>query len=287
MEYPTDFPPQARARVEAEGLKATRDLERDREHVAWSPYGPGAEDEANLRKYILRVFWAFAQQACKLGSLWTVTRIRAEADEFLRTLTIEAYHREGYDQSGRKLREIICHWDGSVLPEIRREFEKSEEWHQFQEQLLAVAEAQAAEHRSRPQHSVEKPEGLLHSEKAATPLVHDAGTSPTRSLKAQKGELCVKVIGEVKQLYVELRGKSQRMSFEGLRQDHPDFDVLSILDRSPFDNGDRDLICHPRQWGVRPTRYATGILKRHFGTDSDDTIRDYRKVYRKESKPRT
>jgi hypothetical protein len=143
MDYPRDFPPEARARVEAEGLKATRDLERDRDQVPWSRYGPTAKDEENLRRYILRVFLAFAQQACKLGPLWTVDRIRAEANEFLRRFTIEAYYHEGHDKDGRKLRDMVSHVNGSILPEVRREFEKSELWHQFQEELLAVAEAAA------------------------------------------------------------------------------------------------------------------------------------------------
>jgi hypothetical protein len=114
MDYPPDFPPQARARVEAEMLKGIKDLERGREKVVWS------EDEANLRKYILRVFLVFGQEACKLG--WPVDRIRREADEFLRKFTIEAYDREGHDKHGRKLREMIDRFDGSIRPDVRREF---------------------------------------------------------------------------------------------------------------------------------------------------------------------
>jgi hypothetical protein len=129
---------------------------------------------------------------------------------------------------------------------------------------------------------VEKPEGLSPAEQAATPPVCDAGASSPQSLRVARGELCAKVIGEVEQLYRELKSKSQSTNFEDLRRDYPEFEVLKILSRSLFDDEDRALICHPRQWGVRPPRHATGILKRHFGTDSDNTIRDYRKAYNRE-----
>ncbi len=152
MEYPEDFSPQARARVEAERLKAGKELEQQRNEVTWSPFGPSTADEENLRKYILRVFLVFAQEACKLGSQrsWTVDRIRSAADEFLRSFTIEAYYDKGHDKSGRELREMVSHWNGSILPKVQREFEKSPEWHQFEQELLAVAEQQT---RGSPQSS--------------------------------------------------------------------------------------------------------------------------------------
>jgi hypothetical protein len=137
MEYPREFSQQARARVEAERLSAGKQLQRDRKGVPWSRYGPGLKDEANLRKYILRVVFVFAAQACELGSqgLWTVDRVRSEVDEFLRRFTLEAYYENGCDKTGRKLREMASHWDGSILPEIRREFESSAEWQQIEEAL--------------------------------------------------------------------------------------------------------------------------------------------------------
>ena len=152
MDYPQDFSPQALARVEAERLKAGKQLEQRRNQVPWSRYGPVRADEENLRKYILRVFLVFAQEACKLGSQrqWAVDRIRSEVGEFLRRFTIEAHSDKGYDKQGRKLREMICDGSWGIRPEVQREFEKSAEWKQFEQELLAVAEQQA---RGSPQSS--------------------------------------------------------------------------------------------------------------------------------------
>jgi hypothetical protein len=145
MEYPREFSLQARARVDAEKLGATRQLRQDRNDAPWSRFGPSRKDEENLRNYVLRVFLVFAEQACELGAQgrWTVDRIRSVTDEFLRRFTIEAYSEEGHDKTGRKLREMVSHWDGHVLPEIRREFEGSAKWQQFEEALEAVAIQQA------------------------------------------------------------------------------------------------------------------------------------------------
>jgi hypothetical protein len=111
-----------------------------------------------------------------------------------------------------------------------------------------------------------------------------AGPRVTLSLRAQRGELCAKVIDEVKGLYLELRERDQEVTFEELRKGHPRFDTLKILSKQPFTDEDRDLICHHREWGVRPQRYATGILKRYFKVGSDETIRDYRKLHAKDQK---
>ena len=166
-EYPEEFSRQARARIEAEKLKARNQLEQQRNQVPWSGgYLPRPADEENLRKYILRVFLVFAQEACKLGSRaqWTVDRIRSEADEFLRRFTIEAYSNEGYDKQGRKLPKMTDY--GSIKEEVRWAFKESAEWHQFEQELLAVAEQQT---RGSPQSS-----GKVEAQIQAT----ITGTSP-------------------------------------------------------------------------------------------------------------
>ena len=137
MEYPREFSAQARGRVEVEQIRAHRDLDQNRNQVAWSRYGPVAADEGNLRRYILRVFLAFSEEACKL-ELWAVDRVRSEALEFLRLFTIQAYYEDGHDKSGRKLSRMISDHDGSILSEVEREFRKLAEWGQFEEQLLAL-----------------------------------------------------------------------------------------------------------------------------------------------------
>jgi hypothetical protein len=140
--YPLEFSAQARARVEAENLKARKLYDEQRQNVPWSKFGPSRADEENLRRYILRVFHVFTQEACKLGSQGelTIEQIRSSADEYLRLFTIEVYYHEGYDKNVRKLREMTSHMNGSILPEVEREFRRSDEWHQFEGELLTVAE---------------------------------------------------------------------------------------------------------------------------------------------------
>jgi hypothetical protein len=147
VKYPQEFPPRALALIEAEKLRARRQLQEQVSQAPWSKYGPSATDEENFRKYVLRVFLVFAKEACKLGAhgSWTMDRVRAETDEFLRLFTIQAYYEDGHDKQGRELPKMISHMDGSILPEVRRKFRSSAEWQQFEGELLAVAEQIAKE----------------------------------------------------------------------------------------------------------------------------------------------
>ena len=147
MEYPQEFSQQARARVESEKIRAGRDFEQAKQAVQWT-----AEVEVLLREYVLRVFIAFVQQACKFGrnDTWSVDRIESESLEFLRLLTIDAYYSKGYNKSGHLLSEWVSHWNGSILSEIEREFEKSPLWKKYQDMLLRVAKYQAVERRTLP-----------------------------------------------------------------------------------------------------------------------------------------
>lgn len=106
-----------------------------------SGYGRIHKHEENLRNFILRVFLAFTQEACKVGlaGIWTVDRIREEADEFLRRFTIEAYYGYGHDSSGHRLPEMTSNW-GHLKLEVEREFRKSSEWRKYEDELLATAE---------------------------------------------------------------------------------------------------------------------------------------------------
>ena len=104
------------------------------------------------------------------------------------------------------------------------------------------------------------------------------------SLKVQRGEFCVKLRNEVLQLNRELRGRTEALTFRQLQDSYPDFEVVRIFSNKPFDDDDREIICHPRRWDGRWQTYATGILKRHFGTESGHTIRGYLRAYRKANK---
>ena len=109
------------------------------------------------------------------------------------------------------------------------------------------------------------------------------------SKKALRGRMVERVVWEVNQLKKELASQSAIVpqNFDDLRSRHPDFEVLKCLARLPFDDDDRELICHPARWGRRSTGHAYGILKRVFSPKDpshepqDETLRAYRKAYRK------
>jgi hypothetical protein len=139
--YPREFSDEARNRIEAAQLRARNELEQKRNEAPWSRWGPTETDYENFRQYAMRVFLAFAEEACRLASQgWTIDRIRSVALEFLHQFTIEAYLHDGHDKKGGKLREMVSNWNGELLSEVAREFRASAEWHQFEEMLLAVAE---------------------------------------------------------------------------------------------------------------------------------------------------
>jgi hypothetical protein len=135
--YPQEFAADARAHVEIAIVKAGMELSKRRQEVQ------SRDNEDALRKYILRVFLVFVDQACSLGMRqeWTVDRIRSEANEFLRMFTIRAYYESGFDGRGRVLPRMTSPLNGSILPEVQREYEKAPEWQEYQEKLLAVAES--------------------------------------------------------------------------------------------------------------------------------------------------
>jgi hypothetical protein len=175
VDYPPEFSAPARARVEAEELKRRKVLAERRKAVASSPYGANLPNEENLREYILQVFLIFAREACKLGSqrLWAVDRIRTEAEEFLRKFTIEAYYAEGHDKNGRKLREMVSNWGGSLLPEVEREFRASAEWQQYEEELLGVALEVAGEGQRDSEQTLVAESGLPVSKKRNRTMLVD------------------------------------------------------------------------------------------------------------------
>ncbi len=133
MTYPPDFPQESRAAVEAEKIRAGRDFEATKVSAK-----SASEVEGQLRQYILRTFLAFAKEA-QTRRLWPVDKMDSECREFLRLLTIDAYYDKGYDKWGRRLQAMTSNWNGSILSEVQREFERTPEWKQYQDALLKVA----------------------------------------------------------------------------------------------------------------------------------------------------
>ena len=149
MVYPQEFSAEARTRIEAERVKANQALRQARTVEPPDNWTKGKRvwDECAFRGYILRVFRAYAHEACELGKqgTWAGDRIRSETDEFLRRFAIEACDEQGHDRYGDKFRMIVSDWYTSLRPEVERWFHESDEWREFEDDLLAVAERQAAQ----------------------------------------------------------------------------------------------------------------------------------------------
>lgn len=138
MTYPPDFPHESRARVEAEKIRAGRDFDSAKLTAKWN-----SDVETHLRRYILRTFLVFANEARSLR-LWPVADMDTKCREFLRSLTIDAHYEKGYDRAGGRLRDMNSSWNGAILSEVQQDFEKTQEWQRYLDALLEVAEAQGA-----------------------------------------------------------------------------------------------------------------------------------------------
>jgi hypothetical protein len=119
MDYPNDFPPESRAAVAAERLRAERDFEAIRANPPRTKHGFSHDWGAELRKYILRQFIVFVREACKLGraGVWQIDRIEEASMEFLRRATIDAESSPGSEVVGRSWTE---NWGGQIQPEVMR-----------------------------------------------------------------------------------------------------------------------------------------------------------------------
>ena len=99
--YSSDFPQRSRARIAAVKIEAGLELEDSKRQLRWV-----SDLEAEIRKYILRVFIVFVEEAMELGRQrrWSVDRIDEQARKFLECTTFEAEREKGYFQSGRGMR---------------------------------------------------------------------------------------------------------------------------------------------------------------------------------------
>lgn len=146
MDYPDDFPPESRAAVAAERLRAARDFDAIRKNPPRTEHGFSHDWDAELRKYILRQFIVFVREACKLGraGVWQVDRIEEASMEFLRLATIDTEFGKGSGLVGRSWTE---NWHGQIQPEVMRRLERSAEYQQYRDALLEIAEIQEAQTR--------------------------------------------------------------------------------------------------------------------------------------------
>jgi hypothetical protein len=136
MQYPAEFSGEARAAVEAALIRSRRRHEdRKRQWRSDWPF----PDEESVRTCILEAFLVYAGEAIELGrsGVWTTDRVRLEAVEGLRCLTIEIGSKTDYQY-------FIERNGGSITAEARRTFEATNEWRQFEDGLLALAESRQA-----------------------------------------------------------------------------------------------------------------------------------------------
>jgi hypothetical protein len=137
LRYPREFSPQARNRIEAEQIRAYQDFDKAKKVARWD-----SDVEVLLRQCILRVFLAFAREACAIGKSgtlgWSIDKIDAECQEFLRRMTIQAWSDKGFGNYGR-FGSVTSNTGGSIEGRTMRAFEATAEWQEYQELLLEVA----------------------------------------------------------------------------------------------------------------------------------------------------
>jgi hypothetical protein len=134
MRYPAEFSNRARAAVEAELITSARD--HDERKRQWNSHWPFPERQS-LTTWILKVFLAYARAVIELGDrIWTVDEVRRQALEGLRLITLEISFKKDYHL-------FIESGSGHIRSETLREFAKSNEWREFEDDLLALATRQA------------------------------------------------------------------------------------------------------------------------------------------------
>jgi hypothetical protein len=128
MDYPSEFSPEARDRIEKEKIRVCQEL------LPSSAYDNKTQDSAI--RCIMRIFLSFAKEACALRRErgWTIERVEDETRVFLRKLMIEVLSEN-----------FSCLWeiwidksDGSILRDAKRKIKASAEWKEYQELLLTV-----------------------------------------------------------------------------------------------------------------------------------------------------
>lgn len=150
MDFPLDFSPQARSRIIATEIEASRAV-AEPGNLSWTRV-PGLIDDdrtALIFRYIRTVFAAFAREACELGRKpggWMAHVIEREVREGLRRITINAAYK--YDSTVFRLPELISHSTGELVPKARSFFESTEEWRTYETDLLEIIRLRSEDHPS-------------------------------------------------------------------------------------------------------------------------------------------
>jgi hypothetical protein len=141
--FPKDFSREAKSAVIMAEVDASRTVAESAQKLSAQrlAHGGPVNKEAIIFQYIMTVFYAFAREACYLGLAreWSIDVVDREAREFLR---LTAIHARARYRHRFHFREITSNYDGSLLPEIQATFESTEEWRQYQDDLLTVGRLQ-------------------------------------------------------------------------------------------------------------------------------------------------
>jgi hypothetical protein len=142
MKYPSEFPQDARARVETETLQAYAALEQEVRGIeSWRRDVP-------FIRCIMRVFVAFAREACEFGKkshswAWSDSELDQRCRDFLLMIVIDAWENKAKDLGIRKMFSSTHNWGYSLDDGARRKIENSPEWKQYQDLLLDAFESQS------------------------------------------------------------------------------------------------------------------------------------------------
>ena len=137
MNYPHEFSTEAQSRVEAEQIRAARELDVQMQAL---PVGYAAyteKREALVAHSILEVVWAFAKEAGALGQsrIWSIARIRSEVDKFLfqRELVAETKFHEHI-----RGKIFSCHSKTRASGYLKTWFEELPRWKEYEDMLLGL-----------------------------------------------------------------------------------------------------------------------------------------------------
>jgi hypothetical protein len=138
-----ELPPKASNRVEVAKVRAGRILDKFLDDVWPSILTRGQYREA-IFDYLRPVVLKFATEARALARQrkWSISDVRREVGEFEKVLLNETQEERGQLPDGEVLTLIR---DNVVLPAVERALHDSMEWDQHEAELLAIAEADAAQ----------------------------------------------------------------------------------------------------------------------------------------------
>jgi hypothetical protein len=142
MQYPSQLPQDAQARVETERIRAYLTLQQDIAGCKrWQ------RDDLLIR-CVVRIFMAFAREACTFARKrnlpdWYGAELDQRCREFLLSIAIDAWEEKARDLGIERIYWSPNHWGYSLKEDARQKIERSPEWSEYQALLLDTLESQS------------------------------------------------------------------------------------------------------------------------------------------------